>query len=87
MARLKRFNYLRIIPISRGSNSSSGGVSEGYGFDYHSTPEMIERNKSCPAFIQYADAADIVKMLDLKTGGTLQEGVRDGLKLMEPEKI
>jgi hypothetical protein len=87
VARLKRFNYLRIIPISRGSNSSSGGVSETYGFDYHSTPEMVERNRVCPTFIQYADLADIVKMLDLKTGGTLQDGVRDAIYLVEPEKI
>ena len=84
-ARLKGFNYIRIVPISRGANSSSGGVSETYGVEYHSTPEMVAKNKVSPAFIQYADIADIVKMLDLKTGGTLQDGVRDAIYLTEPE--
>lgn len=86
-ARLKRFDYIRIIPISRGSNSSSGGVSETYGVKFYSTSKMVAKNKISPAFIQYADLADIVKMLDLKTGGTLQDGVRDAIQLIEPETL
>jgi hypothetical protein len=31
VARLKRFNYVRIVPISRAANSSSGGLSEKWG--------------------------------------------------------
>lgn len=83
VARLKGFNYLRIVPISRGANSSSGGQAERLGVEYHSTPRMREKNKMYPDFIQYADLADLVKMLDLKTGGSFQEGVRDAIKLIE----
>src|SRR6185503_19428643 len=54
-ARLKRFDYLRIVPISRGANSSSGGLPEKWGVTYHNTPSMIKINAASPAFIQYAD--------------------------------
>ncbi len=69
VARLEGFHYLRIVPISRAANSSSGGLSERWAVEYHSTPEMVRRNNESPAFIQYADPADIVKMLSIKTGG------------------
>lgn len=77
VARLKGFNYLRIVPISRAANSSSGGLSEKWGVAYHSTVEMLAKNRLRQAFVQYADLADIVKMLDVKTGGSLQEGVSE----------
>jgi len=83
VARLKGFNYLRIVPISRVANSCSGGLTEKWGVEYNNTPYMRERNKKYPDFIQYADLADIVKMLDLKTGGSFQDGVRDAIKLIE----
>jgi len=44
---------------------------------------MVKRNKENPTFIQYADLADIVKMLDIKTGGTLQDPVNEAQKLVE----
>lgn len=84
MARLIAFPYLRIVPISRGSNSSSGGLCEKWGVAYHSSPRMIELNKASPAQIQYADISDLVKMLDIKTGGSLQDPVNDGQALFEP---
>ena len=34
VARLKGFYYLRVIPVSPGVNTSSGGVTENYGFEY-----------------------------------------------------
>ncbi|MGH9959283.1 MAG: hypothetical protein ACREBC_19525 [Pyrinomonadaceae bacterium] len=83
VARLKGFQYVRIVPISRGANSSSGTMSEVYGVEYHSSPEMVEKNRAGPTFIQYADIADIVKMLDIQTGGTLQDGVNEALRLVE----
>jgi len=82
VARLKGFNYLRIVPISRGANSSSGGLSEKWGVEYHGTPSMVKKNKENPAFIQYADLADITKMLNLKTGGSIQDGVNDVINLV-----
>src|ERR1017187_10129247 len=44
MARAMRFDYLRIIPISRGANSSSGGLPEKWGIAYQSSPEMVPIN-------------------------------------------
>lgn len=82
VARLKGFRYLRIVPISRAANSSSGGLSEKWGVAYHGTPAMIAKNKLAGTFIEYADLADLVKMLDIKTGGSLQDGVNDGQALV-----
>lgn len=85
VARLKGFSYLRIVPVSRGANSSSGGLSEKWAVAYHSTPEAVRRNRESRAQIQYADLADIVKMLDLKTGGALQDPINDAQALVAPE--
>ena len=84
VARLKEFRYLRIVPISRAANSSSGGLSEKWGVAYHSTPRMVASNKSSGTFIQYADLADIVKMIDIKTGGSLQDAVNEAQALVTP---
>ena len=81
VARLKRFTYLRVIPVSPGVNTSSGGVTEKYGFDYHSTPRMIKLNAENQASIEYADKADIIKMLNMKTGGKFQDVLRDTIYL------
>lgn len=73
VARLKGFAYLRIVPISRASNSSHGGLSEGWAVEYHSSPMMRERNKASQAVVQYADIADIVKMLNMEGGGSFMD--------------
>ena len=82
VARLKYFSYLRIVPISREANSSSGGLSEKWAVEYHSSPEMRKANRESPARIQYADLADIVKMLNIKTGGSLQAPVNEAQALV-----
>ena len=83
VARLKGFNYLRIVPISRGANSSHGSLSEGWAVDYHSAPGMQEKNRMSPAMIQYADLADIVKMLNMQGGGSLMDNVNEAQKLVD----
>jgi hypothetical protein len=82
MARAMRFDYLRIIPISRGANSSSGGLPEKWGITYQSSPAMLQVNARRRSFIQYADLGDIVKMLNLKTGGALQDAVNEAQNLV-----
>lgn len=82
-ARLKGFSYVRVIPISPDANASSGGLSERWGVQYHGSPYMRTVNAASPERIQYADIADITKMLDLKTGGSLQDGVNEVLRLVE----
>lgn len=87
VARLKEFTYIRIVPISRAANSSSGGLAERWGVAYHSTPEMRRKNKESKASVQYADLADIVKMLNIKTGGSLMDPVNDAQVLVDLPKV
>jgi hypothetical protein len=83
VARLKGFNYLRIVPISRGANSSHGTLSEGWAVEYHGSPEMREQNRLSQAAVQYADLADITKMLNMKGGGSFMDNVNEAQKLVE----
>jgi hypothetical protein len=48
---------------------------------------MIAVNKAHPAQIQYADIADIVKMLDVKTGGSLQDPVNEAQAWLEEQPL
>lgn len=83
VARLKGFSYIRIVPISRGANSSSGGLAEKWSVDYHSSERMRKINAASKASVQYADLADIVKMLDIKTGGALMDPVNEAQALVD----
>ena len=86
VARLKGFAYLRIVPISRAANSSHGGLSEGWGVDLHSSPRMMELNSSSGAVVQYADLADVVKMLNMEGGGSFMQVVNDAQRLVDLPK-
>jgi hypothetical protein len=83
VARLKGFAYLRIVPISRGANSSHGSLSEGWAVEYHSSPEMREKNRLSQAAVQYADLSDIVKMLNMQGGGSFMDNVNKAQKLVD----
>jgi hypothetical protein len=83
VARLKGFEYLRIVPISRAANSSHGALSEGWGVEHHTSPEMMKKNKASKAVVQYADLADIVKMLNMQGGGSLMDIVNEAQKLVD----
>jgi hypothetical protein len=43
---------------------------------------MREKSRMSPARIQHADLADIVKMLNRKTGGALQDPVNEAQALV-----
>ena len=75
LARMKGFSYLRIVPISRATNSSHGGLSERWAVDIHDKPRQTYDNSVSKAQIQYADVADIAKILDLGGEGRFMEGV------------
>lgn len=87
VARLKGFSYLRIVPISREANSSHGSLSEGWAVEYHSSPRMREINKASQASVQYADLADIVKMLSMEGGGSFMDIVNDAQRLVDLPKV
>ena len=42
VAKLKGFQYLRVLPVSRAVNSSHGGLSEKWAADFHSFSENVE---------------------------------------------
>lgn len=84
VARLKGFEYLRIVPIAKGPNSSHGALSEDWAVEYHSSPEMRAKNGASLALVQYADLADITKMLNRKGGGSLMDEVNEAQKLVRP---
>jgi hypothetical protein len=86
VARLKGFQYLRIVPISRAANSSHGGLSEGWSVEYHSSPTMMDVNRASRAVVQYADLADIVKMLNMEGGGSLMDTVNEAQRLVDLPK-
>jgi hypothetical protein len=81
VARLKGFEYLRIVPITKGANSSDGALSEDWAVEYHSSPEMEAKNRASPAPVQYADLADITKMLNRKGGGSVMDEVNEAQRL------
>lgn len=83
VARLKGFAYLRIVPISRAANSSHGGLSEGWAVEYHGSPRMTALNRASKAKVQYADLADLVKMLNMEGGGSFMDTVNEAQKLVD----
>lgn len=83
VAALKDFQYVRLTPTTRGSNSSSA-FSENWGVALHSTKEQRERNALRGTFIQYADLSDLMLMLDMKVGGGVMDAVNEGQKLVQP---
>jgi len=91
VAILKGFQYVRITPVSRGANSSSG-FTENWGVALHGaplhgapgkTPEEARRGAS----IQYADLSDLMLMMDLKLGGGVMSIVNEGQALVKPRPI
>jgi hypothetical protein len=44
---------------------------------------MREKNSLSQAVVQYADLADIVKMLDIKGGGSFMDNVNEAQKLVD----
>ena len=83
IAVLKGFQYVRIMPVSRGTNSSSA-FSENWGVALHGAPGQTPEKARHGSFIQYADLADLMLMMDLKLGGGVMEVVNKGQALVEP---
>lgn len=83
VARLKGFSYVRIVPISRGANSSHGSLNEGWAVAYHGAPAMMKNNSESLARVQYADIADIVKMINVQGGGSFMDKVNAAQKLVD----
>ena len=83
VAVLKGFQYVRITPVSRAANSSSG-FSENWGVARHSATGQTPERARQGASIQYGDLSDLMLMMDLKLGGGVMSVVNEGQALVKP---
>ncbi|MGH7829509.1 MAG: hypothetical protein ACREP8_04975 [Candidatus Binatia bacterium] len=83
IAVLKGFQYVRITPVSRNSNSSSG-FSENWGVALHGAPGGAPEKARRGAFIEYADLSALMLMMDMKLGGGVMDLVNAAQALVEP---
>lgn len=82
-AELQGFQYVRITPVSRSSNSSSA-FSENWGVSLHKTSNKSAARRKNQAQIQYADLTALMLMMDIRLGGGVMEIVNEGQKLIKP---
>jgi hypothetical protein len=80
IAVLKGFQYVRITPVSRGANSSSA-FGENWGVQFHSGRFAMQKIR--PPYIQYADLANLMVMLDMRMGGPLMDALMAAQKLVQ----
>ncbi len=71
-ARLYGYQYVRVVPITRAANSSSGGLPEQMALEFQSLPQNVAWRAAHPTFIRYADTGDLAKMLSINVGNSLQ---------------
>jgi hypothetical protein len=74
------FNYVRLIHIQRGVNSSSGRGVE-YDVINYNNPSGLSTFTESPNEIYYADPSDLMKILDMKVGAFPLDNVRENLYL------
>lgn len=80
-ARLLGYKFIRLIHVSRGTNSSSGRGPENESVKYQASGNAL---KDQLAVISYADPSDLVKILDIKTGAFPLNPVRDTMRMFYP---
>ena len=76
------FEYVRVTPISRSSNSSSG-FSENWGVEL--TKQGVLSSRKGIEQIGYADLPQLMSMLDMRVGGGVMEQVRLAAEFLQPE--
>jgi predicted GIY-YIG superfamily endonuclease len=82
-ADLKGFQYVRIVPATRSTNSSSA-FSEEWGIGVNGKSKELTLIQQQSARIQYADLVDLMVMMDRKVGGGVMEIVNEAQKLITP---
>jgi hypothetical protein len=76
LARALAYKYVRLLHVSRKTNSSSGRGGETVAMNF--LPLSISVNTEINASeIVYADPMDLLKMLDIQVGGFGLDAVRD----------
>ena len=82
IARIKGYEYVRVSPVTRGVNSSSG-YSENWGVNLKRKPDMTKEEIRGGAYIQYADLSDLMVMMNIKVGGGVMDVVNEGQYLVD----
>lgn len=82
--KLTGFNYVRVTPTSRSSNSSSG-TREHWAIRMYDPEKMTQEKMRRGASIRYGDLADLLLMMDVKLGGGIMDNVNEGQRLIAPE--
>jgi hypothetical protein len=80
MATLRGYGFVRILPVSRRSNSSSS-FTEQWGVEL-AAKDLGARRVKRGLQIQYADLGDLLVMLDISLGGGVQDVFRIGQNLI-----
>jgi hypothetical protein len=78
----KGFDFVRITPVSDVANLSSA-FTEQWAVKWYGSAERLATRRIRPPFIQYADLADLMLMLDIMPGGGVMDTVNEGQKLIE----
>ena len=81
MAAFRGYKFIRLVPVSRGANSSSS-FTEQWGVTRSET-DLGARREKLGLKMQYADLGDLMVMLDIQLGGGFQEVFRVGQDLIE----
>lgn len=81
----KGYRLVRLTPVSRGNNTSSG-FSEQWSVARYVADPREQESKRQGAFIQYADLTDLMLMADLRLGFGLMELVNEGQRLIDPAR-
>ncbi len=82
IAMIKGYEYVRVSPVIRGVNSSSG-YSENWGVSLKRKPDMTKEEIRGGAYIQYADLCDLMVMMNIKVGGGVMDVVNEGQYLVD----
>lgn len=81
MANHRGYGFVRLVPLSRRANSSSG-FSEQWGVAL-AAADLGARKRDRGLRMQYADLSDLLAMLDISLGGGVQEVFRLGQNLID----
>lgn len=84
-AHLKGYRFVRLTPVLRAHNTSSG-FSEQWAVERYQKDTREQERRRGGAFIQYADLADLMLMADLRLGLGVMELVNEGQRLIDPER-
>lgn len=76
LAKALNYDYVRLLHISRNSNSSSGRGGESLAVDFLPTSQSVNPDLNASEIV-YADPMDLLKMLDIPVGGFGLETVSD----------